>query len=59
MLDRARSLLDEHAGLGARDALHAAVVSAHGLDGICSFDRGFDQAGVRGVEPGALLAEWT
>jgi predicted nucleic acid-binding protein len=56
ILDRARGLLDEHVGLGARDALHAAVVSVHGLDGICSFDRGFDGAGVRRLEPGALLA---
>ena len=55
IVDRARRLLDEHAGLGARDALHAAVVSVNSLDGICSFDRGFDGAGVRRVEPGALV----
>ena len=42
-LDLARSLLDAYDGLMARDALHAAVVEMHGLDGICSFDRDFDR----------------
>lgn len=43
ILDRARALLDEYLGLMARDALHAAVVECHSLDGICSFDAGFDR----------------
>lgn len=52
LLDRARALLDGYPHLMARDALHAAVVVAHELDGICSFDRDFDPvAGVRRVEP--------
>jgi uncharacterized protein len=42
VVDRARSLLDDHRHLGARDALHAAVVLAGGLEGICSWDRDFD-----------------
>ena len=48
VLDRARALLDEHAHLVARDALHAAVVQEHGLSGICSFDRDFDR--IKGLD---------
>ena len=34
------------------DGLHAAVVLEHQLDGLCSFDRGFDPvAGVERLEP--------
>ncbi len=55
VVDRARALLDEHAGLMARDALHAAFVLEHGLDGLCSFDADFDGVpGVRRWEPGRL-----
>ncbi len=55
ILDRARGLLDEYDGLMARDALHAAVVLEQELEGICSFDRGFDQVkDVRRIEPGTL-----
>lgn len=43
VLDRARSMLDECAGLMARDALHAAVVEVHSLDAVCSYDREFDR----------------
>jgi len=43
VLDRARALLDVHAHLVARDALHAAVVQEHRLSGICSFERDFDR----------------
>ncbi len=51
-LDGARALLDQVEGISARDALHAAVVVAHGLDGVCSYDRGFDRIpGLRRVEP--------
>jgi uncharacterized protein len=42
VVDRARSLLDDHRHLAARDALHAAVVFTGGLGGICSWDRDFD-----------------
>jgi uncharacterized protein len=52
VLDRARTLLDAYPHLMARDGLHAAVVLAHDLDGLCSFDRDFDPvAGVTRVEP--------
>jgi predicted nucleic acid-binding protein len=51
-LDRARAMLDEHETLGARDALHAAVVLNHGLEALCSYDRGFDRIeDVRRVTP--------
>lgn len=43
VLDAARELLDRHAGLSARDALHAAVVRLRALQGICSYDRDFDE----------------
>ncbi len=53
VLDRARTLLDTYPHLMARDALHAAVVHLHELDGLCSFDRDFDPlAGVARIEPG-------
>ena len=52
ILDRARVLLDEHGGLMARDALHAAVVECHSLEAICSFDADFDRIGtIRRIEP--------
>lgn len=41
-VDSARALLDRYERLTARDALHAAVVEVHGLDGIASYDRDFD-----------------
>ena len=54
ILDRARVLLDEHPGLVARDALHAAVVEAHDLDGICSYDQDLDVLeDLRRIEPPA------
>lgn len=52
ILDRARLLLDEYEGLMARDALHAAVVEAHSLEAICSYDRDFDRVRtIRRTEP--------
>jgi uncharacterized protein len=52
ILDRARRLLDTDERIMARDALHAAVVMAEGLDGLCSYDRDFDRArGIVRVEP--------
>jgi uncharacterized protein len=56
VVERARRLLDTHQGLGARDALHAAVVMEYGLEAICSFDRGLDVTGARRVEPEAVAA---
>ena len=54
VLDHARRLLDAHAGLMARDALHAAVVISEELEAICSYDRDFDGIpGVRRMEPTA------
>ena len=43
VVDHARVLLDHHKGIGARDALHAAIVVIHNLEALCSYDRGFDQ----------------
>ena len=53
VLDEARGLLDQHEDISARDALHAAVVLQHGLDGIASFDQDFDRIdGVTRFVPG-------
>lgn len=41
-VDGARRLLDDHPGLSARDALHAAIVEVHELEGICTYDGDFD-----------------
>jgi predicted nucleic acid-binding protein len=55
ILDHARVLLDSHAGVSARDALHAAVVISGGLDALCSYDQGFDVIPeVQRIEPGDL-----
>jgi predicted nucleic acid-binding protein len=55
ILERARELLDGDARLGARDALHAAVVLNRSMVGVCSYDRDLDRiAGVRRFEPDAL-----
>jgi predicted nucleic acid-binding protein len=43
IVDRARDLLDGDAQLGARDALHAAIVPDRGMEGICSYDRDLDR----------------
>lgn len=52
VMDRARTLLGDHASLMARDALHAAVVLIGEFDALCSYDRDFDRiSGVRRVEP--------
>ena len=54
VLDDARRLLDDHAHLMARDALHAAVVIGERLHAIYSYDRDFDGIpGVRRLEPEA------
>lgn len=41
-------LLDEQGAISARDALHLAVMSAHGIDRVASFDAGFDR--ISGIE---------
>ena len=56
VVDRARDLLDEEPRLGARDALHAAVVLGRGMSAICSYDRDLDRiVGLRRIEPSAAL----
>jgi predicted nucleic acid-binding protein len=51
VLDRARTLLDQHAALSARDALHAACCLLRAAP-LCSYDRDFDGIdGLRRVEP--------
>lgn len=48
----AAQLLGDHLALSPRDAIHAAVVLQHGLDGIVSADRGFDEViGLRRYDP--------
>lgn len=52
VVDRARDLLDDDPRLGARDALHAAVVQDHAMEGVCSYDRDLDRiVGLRRFEP--------
>ena len=41
-MDRAKSLVIGYATLSARDAIHAAVIQAHGIARIMSFDQGYD-----------------
>ena len=54
VVDRARDLLDDDPRLGARDALHAAVVLVRGMDAVCSYDRDLDKiVGLERVEPPA------
>lgn len=54
-LDQARKLMDQHADLSARDAVHAATCLQHQLGAICTFDRDFDAIdGLRRVEPSAI-----
>jgi len=42
VLDEARRILAADRTLMTRDAVHAAVVRVHQLEGICSFDQDFD-----------------
>jgi predicted nucleic acid-binding protein len=44
-MDGAKELAEEDATLSARDAVHAAAVTAYRLDGICTFDSDFDRIG--------------
>lgn len=48
LVERARSLVQNHASLSARDAIHVAVMQREGIPTVMSFDRGFDEvAGIR------------
>ena len=47
-VERARRLMRTATSLSARDALHVAVMQAHDVSQILSFDRGFD--GIPGIE---------
>ena len=47
-IEKARDLMLDHPFLGARDAIHAAVVVTHGLEGIITADRVFDR--IKGVK---------
>ena len=47
ILERAKAIVLERATLSARDALHVAIMQAHEMSQILSFDRGFD--GVPGI----------
>lgn len=52
IMDEAKRLVDADASLVARDAVHAAVVLVHRMDGICTFDRDFDRIpGCRRIAP--------
>jgi hypothetical protein len=42
ILERAKTIVLERAGLSARDALHVAIMQAHQIQQILSFDTGFD-----------------
>ena len=40
--NRAKYVVMGHPGISARDALHLAIMEAHGIQKIASFDRSFD-----------------
>ncbi len=47
LAERARTLVQSHSGLSARDAIHVAVMQREGIPAVMSFDRGFE--GVVGI----------
>jgi uncharacterized protein len=51
-IEAARDLMMEHTFLGARDAIHAAVVQTNDLDGIITGDKVFDR--IKGIERFAI-----
>lgn len=56
VMDEARSLLESHSRLSARDAVHAAVGLVFHADAFCSYDRDFDRIeGLRRVTPDQAL----
>ena len=42
-VEQARDILENHAAVSARDALHVAVMKRHGIGNLLSFDTGFDR----------------
>ena len=53
----ARNLLERHQGLSSRDAIHAALVLFHELEGIVTTDRAFGQIpGVVAYDPRELAS---
>jgi len=49
-VERAKEIALGYRNLSARDALHVAVMQQHGVQGILSFDSGFDQfPGIRRI----------
>ena len=49
-------MLGEHPKLSPRDAIHAAVVLGHGLEGIVSTDTAFDQVpGLKRYDPAEMV----
>jgi uncharacterized protein len=44
-VQRAKEVMAAHPGLSARDAIHLAVMDAHGIRRLMSFDTGFDRRG--------------
>jgi predicted nucleic acid-binding protein len=56
VMDEARSLLESHPRLSARDAVHAGVCLVFSADAFCSYDRDFDRIeGLRRVAPDEIL----
>lgn len=54
-IEEAADIVKGYRRLAPRDAIHAAVVTTYGLEGIVSADRGFDQIdGVRRFDPREL-----
>jgi predicted nucleic acid-binding protein len=43
VMDRAKEIADQDAGILTRDAVHAAVVGVYKLEGICSYDVDYDR----------------
>jgi hypothetical protein len=43
-VEQARTLLDEHPALAARDLLHLAICRRHGINDLRTFDRGLQAA---------------
>jgi len=43
VVERAKQIVLGYTSLSARDAIHIAVMEAHGIENILSFDSGFDQ----------------
>ena len=57
-IEEAAAIVDAHPRLSPRDAIHAAVVLAYGLEGTVSTDRAFDRvAGLIRFDPIALSPE--